>query len=191
VKKIPLTIRPLTPSRWKDFEGLFGPNGACAGCWCQWTRQTRAEFRANRGSRNKRIMKKAVAAGEVPGLLAYEGRKAVGWAAVGPRAVYRRLERSRVLKAVDDQPVWSAPCFFTAKEARGRGVTGALLGAAAAFARGKGARVLEGYPVETNGRKTAPAFLWWGTASSFRKAGFREVARRSKTRPVMRRVLTR
>lgn len=186
-----LTIRPLTPSRWKDFETLFGPNGACAGCWCLWNRQTSAEFRANRGAKNKRIMRRLVAGGETPGLIAYQGKTPVGWAAVGPRSVYRRLETSRVLKPVDDRPVWSAPCFFVAREARGRGVTVALLEAAAAHARKRGATILEGYPVDTRGKKTAPAFVWWGTASAFAKAGFTEAARRSKARPVMRRRLAR
>lgn len=184
-----LVARPLTPARWKDFEALFGPNGACAGCWCQWIRMTRREFRAKRGAGAKRAMKKLVASGAVPGLLAYDGKKAVGWAALAPRAEFKRLETSRVLKPVDGEPVWSAPCFFVAREARGRGVTAVLLEAAAARARRAGARILEGYPVETRGKKTAPAFLWWGAASAFRKAGFKEAARRSKTRPVMRRAL--
>lgn len=187
--KAALSVRPLTPARWKDFEALFGPRGACAGCWCQWNRQTRAEFSANRGAGNKRIMKRLVASGAVPGLIAYEGKKPVGWAALGPRSVYRRLERSRVLRPVDEKPVWSAPCFFVARDARGKGATSALLHAAAAHARGKGAKILEGYPVDTKGKKVPDAFVWWGLAPAFRRAGFREVARRSKSRPIMRRVL--
>jgi GNAT superfamily N-acetyltransferase len=188
-KKGKFVARPLTPARWKDFEALFGPKGACAGCWCLWNRQTSAEFRANRGSGNKRIMKRLVASGEVPGLLAYENGKPVGWAAVGPRAVYRRLECSRVLKPVDDAPVWSAPCFFVSQDARGRGVTPALLEAASKFARSRGAKVLEGYPVDARGKKLPDAFAWWGLASAFRKSGFREVARRSASRPIVRRRL--
>ena len=184
-----LTVRPLTPARWKDFEGLFGSKGACAGCWCQWIRRTRAEHRLKSASDNKKEMKRLVASGAVPGLLAYEGKRAVGWAAVGPRAGYRRLERSRVLKPVDGEPVWSAPCFFVAKDARGKGATTALLNAAAAHARKKGAKVLEGYPVDTRGKKIPDAFVWWGLEPAFRKAGFREVARRSKVRPIMRRIL--
>lgn len=184
-----LTIKPLTAARWKDFEALFGPRGACAGCWCLWNRQTSAEFRVNRGPKNKRLMRAIVASGAVPGLLAYEGRRAVGWAALAPRETYRRLETSRVLKPVDERPVWSVPCFFTAKEARGRGVTTALLKAAAAYAAKKGATTLEGYPVDTRGKKVPAAFVWWGLKGAFEKAGFKEAARRSKTRPIMRRAL--
>lgn len=183
------TVKPLTPARWKDFETLFGPRGACAGCWCQWIRLQRKEFAAARGSAAKAMTKKLVMAGEVPGLLAYEGKRAIGWAALAPREQYRRLETSRVLKPVDDRPVWSTPCFFTAKDARGKGVTTALLKGAAVFAAKKGAKTLEGYPVETKGKKVPDAFVWWGLSGAFKKAGFKEAARRSKTRPIMRREL--
>jgi GNAT superfamily N-acetyltransferase len=188
MKKGAFVVRPLTPARWGDFEALFGPRGACAGCWCQWIRRSRAEHRDKSAAQNKREMKRVVASG-VPGLLAYEGKRAVGWVAVGPRSVYKRLESSRVLKAVDEAPVWSAPCFFVARDARGKGATTTLLDAAAAHARKKGARILEGYPVDTKGKKAPAAFVWWGLEGAFRKAGFREVARRSKMRPIMRRVL--
>jgi GNAT superfamily N-acetyltransferase len=181
-------IAPLTRARWKDFETLFGKNGACAGCWCQWIRLPAAEYRAIRGEGAKRAMKKLAAGSRTPGLLAYEGRRAVGWIALGPRKNFRRLETSRALKPVDEKPVWSAPCFFVAKEARGNGVTTALLKAASAHARSKGAKIIEGYPVETS-KRTADAFLWWGTASAFKKAGFREAARRAKVRPIMRKAL--
>ena len=184
-----LTVKPLTPSRWKDFEALFGPKGACAGCWCQWIRLPRKEFGAIRGAGAKKLMKKMVKAGEVPGLLAYKGKRAVGWAAVGPRESYRRLEKSRVLKPVDGRAVWSAPCFFTAKDARGEGVTTALLKAAAVHAAKKGAKMLEGYPVDTRGKKVPDAFVWWGLRGAFEKVGFKEAARRSKVRPIMRRAL--
>ncbi len=183
------TVKPLTPARWKDFEGLFGPRGACAGCWCQWIRLPRKEFAAIRGAGAKARMKKLVKAGEPTGLLAYHGKKAVGWAALAPRENYRRLEKSRILKPVDDKPVWSVPCFFTAKEARGQGVTTALLNAAAAHAAKSGAKMLEGYPVETKGKKVPDAFVWWGLSGAFEKAGFEVAARRSKSRPIMRRAI--
>jgi len=181
------TVKPLTPARWKDFEALFGAKGACEGCWCQWNRLPRKEYAAIRGSRAKARMKKIVLAGEVPGLLAYLGKRPVGWAALAPRETYRRLENSRILKPVDGKPAWSLPCFFTAKDARGQGVTTALLRAAAVHAAKKGAKLLEGYPVDTKGKKVPDAFVWWGLSGAFKKAGFKEAARRSKTRPIMRR----
>jgi len=183
------TVKPLTPARWRDFEALFGSRGACAGCWCQWIRLPRKEFSAVQGAGAKVLMKKSVLKGEVPGLLAYQGKRAVGWAALAPRETFRRLESSRVLKPLDDRPVWSVPCFFTAKDARGKGVTTALLKAAAVHAAKKGAKTLEGYPIETKGKKVPDAFVWWGLSGAFKKAGFKVAARRSKTRPVMRRSL--
>lgn len=182
-----LKVLPLTPGRWEDFARLFGPNGACAGCWCQWCRLPAAEFRKSRGGGARRIMRGLVSRGARPGLLAYEGREAVGWCAVGPREEFRRLTTSRVLKPVDSRAVWSAPCLFVARSHRRRGVAALLLREAARHARLRGARWIEGYPVDTRGGRQADAFLWWGTASAFRRAGYREVARRSPSRPIMRR----
>ena len=182
-------IEPLTPGRWGDFTALFGPRGACAGCWCTWARLTHAEFReATPGQRRARI-RRVVQAGDPPGLLAYDGDRAVGWVALAPRETYRRYETSRVLAPVDDVPVWSVPCFFVAKTHRRRGLTVALLKAACAFAADRGARVVEGYPVDTRGTRQAAAFVWPGLPAAFEVAGFREVARRSPSRPIMRRAV--
>lgn len=184
-----IVCKPLTPARWKDFEALFSGDRTCSGCWCVWNRVSAAEYRAGWGAANKRRMKAIVDSGEVPGLLAYDGREPVGWAAVGPRETYKRLERSKVCAPPDDEPAWSLPCFFTGKRARGQGVSVALLKAAAAYAKKKGARLLEGYPVDPKGKKQPAGFVWWGLAPAFRKAGFSEVLRRSKTRPFMRKAL--
>jgi molybdopterin synthase catalytic subunit len=89
---------------------------------------------------------------------------------------------------VDDRPVWSVVCFFVTREWRGRGVTVRLLEAAARHAAAHGATLLEGYPIAAKSRQSA-AFVWTGLASAFEVAGFEEVARRSATRPVMRRAL--
>ena len=183
-----LRIAPLTPARWPDFVKLFGPRGACAGCWCQFPRLASAEWKTQGGA-NRRAMKRIVDAGEEPGLLAYEGGQAVGWIAVAPRAVYRRFERSRILKPVDDRPVWSVPCFFIARRCRGRGITVQLLKAACDHVAARGGRIVEGYPVDPRGARYAPTFAWHGLVAAFRAAGFKEVARRSATRPIMRRRL--
>jgi len=184
-----LVIHPATLERWDDLVALFGPRGACAGCWCQWARKPAAEYRRDSGDANRRSLRKRIANGEPVGLLAYLDGEPVGWCAVAPRAALPRLATSRVLAPVDERPVWSAPCFFVARTARGRGVTVALLRAAAAYAKQHGADTLEGYPVDPAGARTAPTFAWWGLASAFAQAGFREVARRSPTRPIMRRAL--
>jgi hypothetical protein len=61
-----------------------------------------------------------------------------------------------------------------------------LIRAAVSFAASKGARVVEGYPVEPKKDQMPDVFAFTGIASSFLAAGFREVARRSDTRPIMR-----
>jgi GNAT superfamily N-acetyltransferase len=185
--KSALSFHPLTPERWPDLEKLFGERGACGGCWCMAWRLPRAEWEAGRGERNKRALR-SLAKGDIsPGVLAYSGDEAIGWCAVAPRAVYVRLDKSRVLAPVDDLPVWSISCLFIAKPFRRRGVSVALIGAAAEFARSHGARVVEAYPVVPYSDAMPPAFAWTGTVSAYERAGFREVARRSAARPIMRR----
>jgi GNAT superfamily N-acetyltransferase len=130
-------------------------------------------------------MKRIVDSGKVPGILAYAGGEPVGWCAVATREAYPRLARSRILKPVDDQPVWSVVCFFIAKPYRQRGLTRRLLQAAVEHVRKNKGRILEGYPVEPKKNMPDP-FVYTGLASAFRKAGFKEVARRSETRPIMR-----
>ncbi len=181
-----LTFQPLTPDRWPDLERLFGARGACAGCWCMWFRETRAEFERRKGAGNRAALRALVEQGPPPGILAYAGEEPVGWCALAPRAQYPLLARSRILRPVDDEPVWSVVCFFVARTHRRRGLTVELLRAAARYARERGARVLEGYPVEPKAAGTADSFAYHGLASAFRDAGFAEVARRSETRPIMR-----
>jgi len=151
-------------------------------CW----RLKRSQFEKQKGAGNKKALKKMVAAGEVPGLLAYAGREPVGWCSVAPREAFPVLENSRILKRVDDQPVWSASCFFVARPYRRQGLSVKLLRAAVAYAKKKGARMVEGYPVEPKKSPMPDVFAWTGLASAFRRAGFKEVLRRSPTRPIMR-----
>jgi GNAT superfamily N-acetyltransferase len=183
------TVRchPLTAERWADFEVLFGKNGACGGCWCMVWRLPRKQFEAQKGEGNRGAMQSLVEAGAVPGLLAYLDDTPVGWCALAPREDYPALERSRVLQPIDEQPCWSVSCLFIHRDFRRKGVSTALLRAAVEFARGQGATLLEGYPVEPKSGKSIPAaFAWTGIPSAFESAGFVEVARRSPTRPIMR-----
>jgi GNAT superfamily N-acetyltransferase len=180
------SFNPLTPERWQALEALFGERGACGGCWCMWWRLKRADFNQQKGAGNRRAFKDIVFSGQSPGILAYAGAQPVGWCALAPREAYPALERSRILKRVDDQPVWSVTCFFVAKPYRRRGLTVLLLDAAVGYARSQGAAILEGYPEEPGeGNQPAP-FVFTGLASAFKKAGFVEVLRRSAKRPIMR-----
>ena len=125
-------------------------------------------------------------AGEPPGILAYVNGEPAGWCGLGPRAGFRRLEKSKVLAPVDDRPAWSVVCFFVARPYRRQGLSVRLLREAVRHAAARGATLVEGYPTDTRSR-AADAFVWTGLASAFERAGFREVARRSRTRPIMRR----
>ena len=185
-QSVQLQIHPVTPDRWPDFEKLFGENGACAGCWCMWWRLSRAEFSQKAYAGNKRAIKKIIRAGAEPGLLAYADGEPIGWCAIAPREAYPSLDRSRVLKRVDDQPVWSVTCFYVARGYRRQGVMEQLLKAALEFARKRGARIVEGYPSDTGGEKKAATAVFTGLLPAFKVAGFHEVARRSLARPIMR-----
>lgn len=179
---------PATPERWPDLVRLFGERGACGGCWCMYWRRTRAEFNAGKGRKNRNALKRLIESGPPPGVLAYAGDEPAGWCAVAPREDYPALSRSRILKPVDETPVWSISCLFVAKPYRRKGVSEALIRAAVDLARQQGATVVEAYPVEPKGRM-ADVFVWTGIASGFQRAGFGEVARRSETRPILRRAV--
>jgi GNAT superfamily N-acetyltransferase len=180
-----LSFHPLTSSRFADFERLFGPRGACGGCWCTFWKLCGKAYEENTGESAHQMQKSIVDSGAVPGLLAYQGDEPVGWVAVEPRSVYPRLAHSRILKPVDDVEVWSVTCFFVAKQARRQGLTVKLLEAAVDYVNEQGGKIIEGYPVDA--KKDMPAtFIYHGTAAAFEKAGFVEVIRRSETRPIMR-----
>jgi GNAT superfamily N-acetyltransferase len=173
----------VTPDRWDDLVALFGDNGAYANCWCMWWRTTAAQFDEGikgRGAGNREAMKSLVSEGRVPGLLAYKGGEPVGWVSVAPRSEFGRVERSPILKPVDDEAAWAIVCFYIDKRHRGEGVGKALLDAAVKHVAKKGGRLVEGYPVHPDG-KTAAASAYTGVVSMFENAGFDQVARRKPT----------
>jgi GNAT superfamily N-acetyltransferase len=183
---------PVTAERWDDLVRLFGERGACGGCWCMWWRVKRLEFERQKGAGNRQALQHIVFSGEAPGLLAYAplpgGERApAGWVSVAPRAAFPALERSRILKPVDDLPVWSVVCFFVDKAYRRQGLTVALLNAAAEYAFANGAEIVEGYPKDATAGPQPDAFMFTGLMTAFQQAGFTEAARRSPTRPIMRR----
>ena len=177
---------PVTKENWKDFENLFGEKGGCEGCWCMYWRMRRKEYDSLRGAGTKKKMKNLVKNGTIPGILAYEDDKPIGWCSVAPREDFPVLENSRILKRIDDKPVWSVVCFFIQKNYRKKGLSVELLNAAKAFVKTNKGKIIEGYPVEPQTGKTADVFAWTGLSIAFRKAGFKEVLRRSQTRPIMR-----
>ncbi len=180
-----LSFKPIKRNLWTDFEELFGPNGACGGCWCMYWKLRGKDYEEARGFETRQMHKSIVDSGIVTGLLAYLHGDVVGWIAVEPREAYPRLAHARSLKPVDDQPVWSVTCFFVAKRFRRQGIMVELLKAAVEHVRKQDGKIVEGYPIDAQKDMPAP-FIYTGTASAFEEAGFREVARQAPTRPIFR-----
>ncbi len=151
-----------------------------------WWRLKRSKYERQKGEGNRKAMKAIVESGEIPGILAYIKGEPIAWCSVAPRESYPVLDRSRILKRVDDQPVWSVVCFFVEKSHRNKGLTIQLLKAAIDYVKEQGGQILEGYPVEPKKDRMPAAFAWTGFASAFKKLGFVECTRRSETRPIMR-----
>jgi len=181
-----LVFKPVGVSEWPDMQQLFGPNGADGGCWCMWWRIKRSEFDRDHGEPNRKAMEAIIRSGEVPGLLAYLEDEPIGWCSVAPREAFPVLDRSPVLKRVDDQPVWSIVCFYIARQYRRCGLVGLLVEAAVDYARSRGAWIMEAYPMDSGTGRFDPGSSFTGTIGTFRRLGFREVARRSKRRAVLR-----
>ena len=136
--------------------------------------------------RNARSPEGTGVAGNPPGLVGYRGKVPVGWVvSIGPREDYAKLKRSPVMKAVDEQPVWSVICFVVPAEYRGQGVARALLKGALAYAKEHGATLVEAYPVDKPTRSNDD-YMWFGAKSMYDKARFKEVARRKPQRPIVR-----
>jgi GNAT superfamily N-acetyltransferase len=185
-----LRVAELTRETWPALEKLFGPNGADGGCWCMFFRLPSAEWKRDMYEPNRKSLR-ALARGDEPvGLLAFDGDDPVGWVAVAPRSVYRRLERSQIAKPVDPTEdlagVWSVTCFFIHRTARRSGVAALLLDEAVRFAFSRGARIVEGYPVDTGGERKESSVLFHGTLSTFLGAGFELVDRRGVRRALVR-----
>jgi ribosomal protein S18 acetylase RimI-like enzyme len=181
-----LVFKPVTTTEWPDLQRLFGPQGADGGCWCMWWRIKRSEFARRRGEQNRQAMEAIIRSGEIPGILAYLGTEPIGWCSVAPRQAFPVLDRSAVLKRVDDQPVWSIVCFYISAAYRGQGLCDLMIEAALDYARKQGARIVEAYPVDPETSEVRVEEAYTGLIGSFRKAGFREAARRSRRRVIMR-----
>ncbi|MDX3808633.1 GNAT family N-acetyltransferase [Bosea thiooxidans] len=187
-------VWPLTPERWGDLEDLFGPQGPSYGCWCNHFRMPQRLRMPLLGAGARQLFEERVRRGPPPGVLAYADDEAVGWLQVGPRAHVpewnnpRRASTPLPDAPAEDERNWAASCFFVRKGFRGKGVTGALLAGAVAFARESGARLVEAAAMD-NRDKRSPEGLYVGPESVFRRAGFVEVARQKPGRPLLRLML--
>lgn len=151
-----------------------------------WWRETRKAFEENKSEGNKKAFKSLVSSGPIPGILAYEGPKPVGWCSVSPRETLPSLNRSTVLKPLDDTPVWSIVCFYVSKGHRSKGMMLELIRAALRYVEKEGGKVVEAYPTATGKRPLPPVSSYMGIPSVFEEAGFKEVAHPSRARFIMR-----
>jgi GNAT superfamily N-acetyltransferase len=181
-----INLKPLTPEQWGDLEHLFGESGAYGGCWCMWWRITRREFEANGNQGNRKALRELVYRGVVPGVLAYHNEKPVAWCSVAPREQYGSLNRSPVLKRLDDREVWSIVCFFIDRDYRDRGLASSLLRKVIAYVREQGGSCIEAYPTAPRGKTLPDVSSFMGVPSLFEGAGFVEVSQPSESKRVMR-----
>ena len=176
-----LTVHPLTPELLPALEDLFDTQGPVSRCWCMYWR-IGDSYRKKPPKENKVTFRALVTSGPPPGLLAFDGDVAVGWCQLTPRDALPWLDKAWRLKRVDDLPVWSISCFYIRKGYRKQGVTSALIRAAIETAKRAGAPALEAYPFSDE----SPSASSTGRVSTFKRAGFKIVARHVPPRPIMR-----
>lgn len=185
-----LTTRELTNDTWDDFVTVLGPNGGARGCWCMHWRLSIADWMDGRGDGNKKAMRSLARRKAAPGVVVYQESTPVAWCSIGPRHEFPRLMRSPLLKAVDDEDVCAIACVFVTRAHRRSGLLPSILDAVCDYAAAHDHRAIEGYPVDPpDGHRAGADTAMTGIASAFREAGFTEIARPRKDRPIMRRAL--
>lgn len=185
-----MKVIPVTDASWEDVRTVFGTRGDPSTCWCQFFMVDNKTWNATSPAEKERMLCDRIAADRpAPGVLAYLDDEPVGWCAVEPRVAYRRILTSKVAKGseedADDEAIWAVTCFVVRVGFRRQGVAGQLLDAAIAHAFANGARVIEGYPVDTTEKKASSAELYHGSLSLFLSGGFSIVSRPYSGRAVV------
>jgi GNAT superfamily N-acetyltransferase len=185
--------QPVTTERFDDFADVINPNRRATHCWCLSHRLRVKDIDAL-GDGSREDAARALAAGSSSfGVVTYRDDVPVGWCHIAPRAEIPRLAASRLIRPVDDVPVWSIICVVVRGGHRKQGVTRHLVDGAVAYAASQGAPAVEAYPVDPPGRMdTTMAFV--GTRSMFESCGFEVVGQTDAVasrmpRLVMRRTL--
>ena len=143
------------------------------------------EYHKRPREKNKNAFYRIVKQGPPPGLLAFDGERPIGWCQLTPRRDLAWLNRKQTLGPIDDVPAWAVSCFYVRRGYRRRGVMTALIVEALKAAKRANAPALEAYPIDT-ARPGSTANVFTGVASAFRRVGFRTIARRQPSRPIMR-----
>lgn len=178
-------VVPATADRWPDVEAIMGRGGE-KGCWCQAPRGIARGYGTSEPGARRTALRAQLDDEPPAGMLAYVDGTVAGWCGFGPRPRLPRLERSRTIPKVDDEPVWSVLCFLVLPGFRRRGVAAALLDGLIEYARRSGAPGLEAYPIDPEGGRVDVSFGYVGVTPMFEKAGFSRVVEtgaRSDRRP--------
>jgi GNAT superfamily N-acetyltransferase len=192
-----ISVVPANEASWDDLQAVFGRRGDASRCQCQRFKIRDFQWRSVPVGERAERLRKQTACGQpeartTSGLVAYLDGEPAGWCAVEPRTAYVRLLRTRVPwsgrdEDATDDGIWAVTCFVTRVGFRRRGVSRALARAAVDFARERGARAIEGYPMITQpGQEVVWGELYVGSRSIFAAAGYAEVSRPTRRRVVMR-----
>jgi GNAT superfamily N-acetyltransferase len=192
-----LTIVPANEASWDDLVAVFGTADYASRCRCQRLKVVGWIWRDSTLEQRVAMQREQTACGDpaaaaTSGLVAYVDGEPAGWVAVEPRTAYPKLLTLRLPwtgrdEDKDDDTVWAVTCFVVRKGYRGRGLTYALAEAAVDFARERGARAVEGYPMITQpGKEVTWGELNVGARQVFSDAGFEEVSHPTIRRVVMR-----
>ncbi len=184
------TTRPVTPDRFEDFADVVNPNWRDTHCWCVTHRLRATDVEALGGGDREQAMRTLCHRDVPPGVITYRDDVPVGWCNVGARDDIPRLAASRLIRPVDDLPVWSIVCVVVRSGHRRQGVTRHLIEGAVAFAASHGAPAVEAHPVDPDGRMDLTmAFV--GTKHMFERVGFTQVGVTDATASKMPRIVMR
>ena len=168
--------RPVGPERFEDFADVVNPHRRATHCWCLSHRLPAREIEEIGAGSREQAMRRLCGRAHPPGVVTYRDGTPVGWCSIGPRTEIPRLVASKLIRPVDDVPVWSVICVVVRGGYRKQGVTTRMLEGAVAYAAAEGAPAVEAYPVDPPGRiDLTMAFV--GTRAMFEKVGFEVVGR--------------
>jgi GNAT superfamily N-acetyltransferase len=166
---------PVTPDRFEDFADVINKNRRPTHCWCL-SHRIQAKEIVELGGTGTTAREKAMRAlcerEHPPGVVTYLDGEPVGWCNIGPRSEITRLAQSKLIRPVDDLPVWSIVCVVVRSGFRKRGVTGHLLEGAVAYAASHGAPAVEAHPVDPGDGRMDLTMAFVGTRGMFERAGF-------------------
>ncbi|MGN7862880.1 GNAT family N-acetyltransferase [Microbacterium sp. 22303] len=185
-----ITTKAATPTEWDDVQRTLTGGGDGASCQCVWPVLRNKDWNATTKEQRVEILRDEITTGPPPGIVAYVDGEAAGWIRIGPRPGQARIVNTRTIVAatqeqLDDGDVWAVTCFSVRRDQRGKGLNAALLAAAVDYAHESGARIIEGYPVDTSAVKVSSNDLFHGALSTFLTAGFAVVGELRSGRPLV------